>query len=390
MSSKAIAERLRARQPEIEEELLRSIPQGLRDPLSGQDAEYATYQRMAVTAALDCALKTLACDPARRLSVPAPVVEQAQRSARHAVSLDTVICLYVAGRELLGDIVATEAENHGAEGARQAQAMLGELLQQLVPVIARAHQSETERLRRSPQQRRAALVRKLLKGEYVDETRVGYNFDAWHIALIATGGDAKSGLSRLADALGRQMLSVEQDDETVWGWLSGARLLPAAEVARLVRESAIPGVAFVVGEPAFGLHGLRMSHRQAQEARRVTLLAPEAVATYADVGLLAPWALDRAHALSFIGAYLGPLNDMRGGGTDARKALREIFKSGHQIGPAASALKVDRGTLRARLRRIERRLGFSLASRQAELEVALRLELVYGIGPGARDSDPGA
>jgi hypothetical protein len=386
MSSQAIAERLLARQPEIEEELLSAIPEGLRDPLGGQDAEYAASQRLAVAAALDCALKALAHGPGRRVSAPAPVVEQAQRSARHAVSLDTVICLYVAGRELLGDIVAAEAENHSAEGAH-AQAMLGALLQKLVPVIAHAHQSETERLRRSPQQRRAAIVLKLLKGERVDATHVGYNFDAWHTALIATGADASTTTSHLAQGLAREALSIEHDDAAACGWLGGKRPLTAKDIERYALASGLAGVALAVGEPAFGLPGWRMTHRLAQEAHRVALLDPQPVTTYADVGVLAPWALDRAAALAFAQTHLGPLNEMRGGGAEPRRALRELFKASHQIAPAASALKVDRGTLRHRLSRIESQLGFPLASRQAELEIALRLEILYKIGPPAGSDD---
>ena len=76
---------------------------------------------------------------------------------------------------------------------------------------------------------------------------------------------------------------------------------------------------------------------------------------------------------------------MKDGGAGAREALREIFKAGHQIEAAASALKVDRGTLRTRLARIERRLGFALRSPQAELELALRLEALYEVGPSAGD-----
>jgi hypothetical protein len=387
MSSEVIGARLRGRQPEIEEELLRAIPEGLRDPLGGRDAEYAAAQRVAVAAALDCALSTLAGDPGRGVSPPAPVIESAQRSARHAVSLDTVICLYVAGRELLGDIVAGEAENHRAAGAREAQAILAGLLQQLVPVIARAYRGEAERLRRSPQQRRALLVRRLLKGERVDASRVGYNFDAWHTALIATGAGASMAASRLAQGLGCEALSIEQDDGVAWGWLGGERPLSGEEIERSALGSGLAGVTLVVGEPALGLVGWRLSHRLAQEAHRVALLAPQPVTTYADVGLLAPWAVDRAGAVAFVQRHLGPLNEMRDGGAAARDALREIFKASHQIAPAASALKVDRGTLRSRLSQIERRLGFALASRQAELEVALRLESLYKIGPIAGNDD---
>jgi DNA-binding PucR family transcriptional regulator len=388
MSSEPVAERLRERQPEIEQELLLSIPEGLLDPLGGQDAEYAASQREAIAAALDCALSALVRDPGRESSAPAPVVAQAQRSARHAVSLETVICLYAAGRELLGDIMAAEAENHSAEEARRAQTILGALLQRLIPVIARAHRSETERLRRSPQQRRANLVRKLVKGDPVDATRIGYNFAGWHIGLIATGTSANTAASHLAKGLGRkQVLAIEHDDTAAWGWLSGTQPLYASEIEKYVLASGLADVVLAVGEPGHGLAGWRMTHRQAQEAHRVALLSYQPVTTYSDVGLLAPWALDRAAAIAFVRTHLGPLDEMKGGGADEREALREIFKASHQIAPAASALKVDRGTLRMRLSRIERQLGFPLASKQTEIEVALRLEILHGIGPIAASSD---
>lgn len=382
MSSKAIAERLRERQPEIAQQLLLAIPAGSRDPLSGQDAEYAVGQREAITAALDCALGALAHDPGRESSAPA-IVAQARRSARHAVSLETVIGLYVAGRELLGDLVAGEAEHHSAEEARQAQTVLGELLQRLVPVVARAHRTETERLHRSPQQRRAGLLRKLLNGEHVDATRVGYDFSGWHTGLIATGPSADTAASRLAKGLGQMdALSIEHDDIAAWGWLSGPRPLPAKEIEQYVLASGLPGVALTLGDPGSGVAGWRMTHRQAQEAHRVALLVPQPVTTYSDVGLLAPWAADRAAAAAFVQTHLGPLAELKGGGTEARAVLREVFKARLQIAPAASALKVHRGTLRDRLSRIERHLGFPVASRQAELEVALRLEALHGLPPG--------
>jgi hypothetical protein len=391
-SPRAIAARLRARQSAVEEEILCGIPDALRDPLGGQDAEYVVGQREAVASALEYALGALERDGERSGVAPAAVVEQVQRSARHAVSLDRVLCFYVAVRELLGDIVAAEAEHCSDEGARQVQVTLGSLLQELVPLIAAAYQSEVERLRRSPQQRRAACVRRLLKGERVDVAPLGYNFNAWHIALIVTGRGAKDALSHLAKTLDRQALPIEQDDETVWGWLGGPRPLAVADIEHFLSSASLPDASFAIGEPEFGLKGWRVTHQQAQEARRVALRAPQAVTTYADVGVLAPWALDRAHALSFVRVHLGPLNAMKDGGAGAREALREIFKAGHQIEVAASALKVDRGTLRALRARIERRLGFMLPSRQAELELALRLEVLYGIrlgaGEGRRPTDP--
>jgi hypothetical protein len=379
-SPRAIAARLRARQAEVAEEIMCGIPEAVRAPLRILGGE---YERAALASALDYALGTLEGDPEQSESVPLAVVEQVRRSARDSVSLDTVLCFYVAGRELLGDIVSAEAADCSDEGPRQVQVTLGLLLQQLVPVIASAYQREIERLRRSPQQRRAGCVRRLLNNERVDAAPLGdYDFDAWHIAMIVTGSGAKEASSRLEEAaIAQQVLPVEQDDETLWCWLGGRRPVAVAEIERFVAAAAIPAASFAIGEPGFGLEGWRVAHRQAEEARSVAVLAPQAVTTYAAVGVLAPWALDRAHAMSFVQTHLGPLDDMRDGGVGARDALREIFRAGHQITAAASALNVHRGTLQTLRARIERRLGFMLATRQAELEVALRLEALYRIVP---------
>lgn len=392
-SLRAIAARLRARESDVAEEILCGIPEAFRAPLR-RDGEYAAVQRAALVSALDYALRTLEGDPEQSQSVPPAVVEQVRRSARHSVSLDTVLCFYVAGRELLGDIVSAEAAHCSDEGPRQAQVKLGLLLQQLVPVIASAYQREVERLHRSPQQRRAACVRRLLNNERVDAAPLGYDFNAWHIAMIVTGGGAKEAISRLEEAsIARQVLAVEQDEETIWCWLGGPRPLAVAEIERFIAAVAIPTASFAIGEPGFGLEGWRVTHRQAEEARSVAVLAPQAVTTYAAVGVLAPWALDRAHAVSFVRVHLGPLDEMRDGGVGARDALREIFRAGHQITAAASVLNIHRGTLQTLRDRIERRLGFMLATRQAELEVALRLEALYRIVPSSEESqrhtDPG-
>jgi hypothetical protein len=385
MSSEArleLASDLQSRQPEILEELLLAIPDGLRDPLAGADADFASAQAEAISVALDYTLKTLSSVRGRSVAVPAPIVEQARRSARHSVGLDTVLSLYVVGRELLGAIIAAGSGRYGVEAGGAAQAVLGSLLQRLLPTLIRAHQSETERLRRSRQQRRAARVRRLLDGELVDTAPLGYEFDDWHTAVVITGTGAQAAQSAV-EGLGRHALFVAQDDAAIWGSLGDSKPLAVAEIESFIRQAAVPQARFAIGEPAYGLAGWRLSHRLAQEARRVAILAPQVVTTYASVGVLAPWALDRPRAVAFIEVHLGPLASMRDGGTTARETLREIFKAGHQIAAAASALKVHRGTLATRLTRIEGALGFRLPTRQAELEIALRLEDLYGLSPKA-------
>lgn len=378
---RTFASGLQSRQPEIEEELLLAIPAALRDPLAGADADFTSGQGEAISAALNYALNTLASARGRSVAVPSPILEQARRSARHSIGLDTVLSLYVAGREALGAIVAMDSARYGADVDRAAQAVLGSLLQQLVPALIRAHESEAERLRRSRQQRRAARIRRLLDGEPVDVTALDYEFEGWHTALIITGAGAEAAQS-VVEGLGRSALFVAQEDAALWGWLRDSKPLAAAEIESFVKQTSIPQAAFAIGEPGHGLAGWRLSHRLAQEARRVAIIAPQVITTYESVGVLAPWALDRSLALAFIEVHLGPLESLgRDSAATTRETLRETFKATHQIVAAASALKVNRGTLRARLSRIERALGVPVRERQAELEIALRLEALYGRSP---------
>ena len=54
--------------------------------------------------------------------------------------------------------------------------------------------------------------------------------------------------------------------------------------------------------------------------------------------------------------------------------MSAYLAAGRNISSAASALKVDRQTVRTRLRTIEEKIGRSLDECGAEMEIALRLE----------------
>jgi sugar diacid utilization regulator len=92
------------------------------------------------------------------------------------------------------------------------------------------------------------------------------------------------------------------------------------------------------------------------------------------VALLASVLNDDALAGSLIEIYLAPLGGSENGGAILRRTLRAYFAAERNASSAASALGVTRHTVQNRLRTIEEKLGQSLRTRQAELEVALRLE----------------
>ena len=136
------------------------------------------------------------------------------------------------------------------------------------------------------------------------------------------------------------------------------------------------GVLLAVGEPAQGVEGWRLSHRQAQAALLVALRSPRprGVTHYADVALLASVLRDEMLARSLIEIYLAPLERQRDGGRMLRDTLRAYLAAGRNASSAAVALGVARNTLESRLRTIEQSLTLPLSACLSELEVALRFE----------------
>ena len=78
-------------------------------------------------------------------------------------------------------------------------------------------------------------------------------------------------------------------------------------------------------------------------------------------------------AASLRSLYLEPLEAERDGGATLKETLRAYFRAERNVSSAAGALGVNRNTIASRLRTVEERLGRSLATCGADLEVALDL-----------------
>lgn len=396
-----LVDRVRLRQDELEQTILARILEG-SDGLPGlEDTEYMAGLSAAVARAIDHTLLRIKGDGEDE-RVPPELIAQAQRAARMGTSLDMVLRRYVIGSTVMSDFIMQEAERMEFPSARctlrEALNVLGAVLDHLLNRVASEYEGELESIRRSPERRRAERVRRLLAGLPGDMTDLGYDPTGWHVGVIATGPKADTALRRLAGALGNRLLCVRQDEQTAWGWLGGARPTPVAQIERLLHKNdaclrdagghrsagkepydrgADPtDVLLALGEPAPGLDGWRLTHRQAQAAQRVAQRDPRPVTRYADVALLASVIGDDALARSLVEIYLAPLDRTDGNGAVLRETLRAYFATGRNASSAASALGVSRHTVESRLHAIEDKLGSLLRTRQAELEVALRLEAI--------------
>jgi diguanylate cyclase with GGDEF domain/PucR-like helix-turn-helix protein len=381
-----LAAAMRARRGELEETIFVRLRDAAYDAAGDEDAEYAAGLREAIAEIVDYGLTRIERGGSWAGSLPPAVVAQTQRAARAGVSLDTVLRRCVAGGALLGDFMMQAADrgdlkDHGGL-VRDMLSAQATMLDRLMAAVTSEYTREVERAGRAPGRRREECVQRLLAGAPVDAAELGYELDGWHIGVIATGAKADRAVRDLAEGLGRQLLTVPRSAESVWAWLGGRRRLAVRDVERVLGTKVSADVSLTVGEPAVGIEGFRLTHRQAQEALWVALRSPQRLTRYSDVLLLAPALRNDVLARSLEKLLLSPLGSQKEGGAVLRQTLRALFDAGHNVNAAAATLGVDRGTVRKRRRIVEQRLGRPLHTCQAELEVALRLEELQECGAG--------
>jgi hypothetical protein len=380
--------RLRTRRLELEKVIFARV-NSMAELAGIEDVEYTVGLRAAVAAVVEYGLLALEQGGEWPVSVPPAAVAQAHRAARGGVSLETVLLRYTAGHMLLVEFIMEEAEQSDFSGQRaglrHVLRVLGSLLERLQASIASEYKQEVKRMGRSPEQRRAELVQRLLAGASVDAGELGYELDAWHLGMIATGVSAEETIRYLARSLDRHLLSVARSDESVWAWLGGRQRLETADIERLMSTEGPVGVSLAIGESGRGVEAWRLTHHQAQGALLVALHRPQRLTLYAEDMLLAAVLRDDTLAKSLEEVYLSPLGSGRDGAALC-ETLRAYFAAGHNVKETAEDLDVDRNTVRNRLDKIERRLGYLPRAHQAELEVALRLEALHKTSGDRYDS----
>jgi hypothetical protein len=370
-----LAARLRERLPELEAAIATRV-YAISDPHDVADPSYLQGLNAALAAAIDHRLTVLEVGERHAPAVPPVLIAQARLDARDGVSLDTVLRRYFAGNAVFGDFLVEEAERAEVPSSALrrllgAQATLGD---RLLAAVSAEHVREAKNRPVSAAERRRECVKRLLAGELVDHSELGYDLDAHHLGLMARGEGADEAMRVLAGRLDRRLLAVCREEEPVWAcWLGGRDPLEAEEALRALRDIRPEGILITVGEPGEGLSGWRFSHRQAKAALPIAERGGRPLVRYSDVTLLASILRDDLAIASFRRLYLAPLEGGRDG-DNLRSALRAYFQAGRNVSSAAAALGLNRRTLSKRLQAAERILGSPLESLAADLEVALSLE----------------
>lgn len=373
--------RLRGRLEEIEDSIFARV-RTLAETAGVEDPEYVAGLRATITESLDFALAHIEKGEDWTGPIPSTAAEQARRSARAGVRLDTVLRRYAAGDRLVGDFIMDEADCFSSQALRKILRMHGPQVDRLMAAVATEYMDEVARMKRSPTQRLAERVQRLVSGESpADVGGLEYTFDAWHLGMIVKGTEAEAGIRALASGLDSQVLVVPRGSGIVWAWLGARRPLAVPDIERLLSSGIAGDSQVAVGEPRAGLEGWRLTHREAQAAQEVMLRKPQRLTRARDVILLAAVLRDEALAKSLFETYLAPLEGHGDSGAVLRETLRAYFSAGLNAATAAAALAVDRHTVQRRLRKVEEALGRLLPDCHAELVVALGLDELEAAEP---------
>jgi hypothetical protein len=373
-----LAVRLRARSAEIEDTIFNRVRQ-LTEPAESNDPEYRAGLRATVAEAVDYALLGIEHGEEWEGSIPEAAAAQARRAARSGVKLDTVLRRYAAGDRLVGEFVLDEAAQLPNEAMRQLLRSQGPHVDRMMAGVSAIYMEELEQMRRSPAQRVAERVQRLLDGNApLDAAGLDYELDAWHLGLVVTGARSHVAARTLAAGLSRQPLVVPRGQDSTWAWLGGRRRLAVDDVEHYLAAGVLGEIKLAVGEPRRGLEGWRLTHHEARAAQQVMLRRPQPLTRASDVILLAAVLRDELLAKSLRQTYLAPLDDQGDAGVGLRETLRAYIDAGFNAATAAAALGVDRHTVQRRLRKTEEALGQLLHTCHAEIEVALAVEELDG------------
>jgi len=370
-----VSARLAERRSEFEA-AARDRVDAVADPAGADDPTYAEGLRTAITAAFGYAMRGVEGDDGRTAEpVPVALLVQARVAARTGVSLDTVLRRYFAGYNLLLDFLMREAQDGGFSGAPLRHLVTGQaaLFDRLLVSVTEEHSREWERPPGSSEERRVERVEALLSGESAERGELDYDFDSTHLGLVAGGAAAAAGLQDVARKAGCRVLLVQPDDRTAWAWLAVADVAAASRINQIAAESPA-GLLVGLGEPAAGISGWRLTHRQARTSLSMAMRDSRHVVRYGDVAMLAAVVGDELASESLRRLFLAPLAQGRDGGAAIRNTLRAYFAADRNVTSAAAALAVSRQTVINRLQVVEERLGRPLSSCAVELETALRLD----------------
>ena len=342
-----------------------------------------------------------------RVEAPTAALEYARRLAQHGVPLHALVRAYRLGQHRMNEMVFAEVRTIDVpEPTRYAvleamTATLFEYIDWITQQVIVVYEDERERWLEDQNSLRAVRVRDMLaapKPVDVDAatTTIRYPLRWHHLAVVmwypdtGTDADAIARLQRFLRELGQATgaaatpLFVAADRTCAWGWLPYRTATPAAE-AEVRRFTAgkrdAPDIA--IGTMRSGVAGFRQSHREAERARRVALIAEGAQPTLicaSDPGfsVAALLGADVTDTRAWVAGTLGALAADTDNDARLRDTLRVFLGCGSSYKQAAEELNLHFNTVKYRVGRAVARRGRGIGSDRLDVELALLTCYWYG------------
>jgi DNA-binding PucR family transcriptional regulator len=391
-------------------QLSSAIRLGLEDqiPELRGDARVMELHGPSVEGNVDTLLHALRYNIAvERVEAPTAALEYARRLAQHGVPLHALVRAYRLGQHRMNELVFAEVRTIDVpEPTRYAvleamTATLFEYIDWITQQVIVVYEDERERWLEDQNSLRAVRVRDVLaapKPVDVDAatTTIRYPLRWHHLAVMmwypdtGTDADAIARLQRFLRELGQATgaaatpLFVAADRTCAWGWLPYRTATPAAE-AEVRRFTAgkrdAPDIA--IGTMRSGVAGFRQSHREAERARRVALIAQGAEPTLicaSDPGfsVAALLGADVTDTRAWVAGTLGALAADTDNDARLRETLRVFLGFGSSYKQAAEELNLHFNTVKYRVGRAIARRGRGIDSDRLDVELALLTCHWYG------------
>jgi hypothetical protein len=385
------AERMTAQAPLLEAHILSGVMKEVPELVDGSP-RHGNLLAQVITANLENILSAVRCQaPLDVPFVPSVNTEYARFLAQRGVPADRLLLGYqLVKRAMIRafiDAAAELADNQGdvpwvVNGVLAYLFAYGDVAIEAAIGIHASAQAAWPKVAKVSLIRRVAAV---LDGEVADpeaaDRLLGYPVSGRHVAFIGYGdrvpipqldmGEVDRRLRLLPG--GKEILVVPRDELTIFCWVSVPENDPVDQWIALAEAQGHPApIAF--GEPARGIEGFRLSHRQAQAAGAVLALANNGVhlVRYRDVAAVSFLAKQPVECRGWLSATLG---DLAGDGEEReqlRHTLLVFLEEGENANAASQRLFVHRNTIRYRVERAKQMLPAPLEKHRLDVALALR------------------
>jgi hypothetical protein len=378
-----IGDELRVRADTIVEEELARMRREAPAFFTSDDPSYVAAYTGSCVAHLGVLLGQLTSGRDIPEALPAAAVEETRATAQWGIPVEALIQTYRIAHSVIWEHAMDIAEHRIADARVRSHVLklisryLFAYTDRMVVVLTQVYEGERMSLFHDRDRGRRQLVRDLLEGLPIDQTKLPYLVSGVHMAAIAAGDQADRALGQIAAQLGLRSLTIPGPSGSIWGWLGGPRLRDR-QVQEKVVAMAPASASWGFGDVAEGNEGFRVSHREARQAFRIGRQLGSPVTRYGQVALLSLTTMDESLARQFMHRELGFLADKDARAQELRETLRAYFEAGHNASAAAARLSLNDRTVAYRLRSIEEKLSRPVLSRRDELSVALRLFELYG------------